>query len=259
MKRLVLLRRMKTVIVVRASDLAAVCGKHPYRDQDDAVREVIARVRGGNRKANEVRAANVLKNVSDDVKAESAKVLGLKVQDTPQLSVDLVTAIQKRAILSSSSTSSNPLPVSLPEQMKPVVEQQLRMAVGTVEETSILELATRTACINPEASAPSSQVQIVDLAVTASGNVVRVVGVCDALDRACVYEIKRRKSKLFHTIPTYERIQLESYLRMYDKMDGALVEYYPEEGFDVHWVERDDSIWEELEMQVVEAFEARGY
>lgn len=140
--------------------------------------------------------------------------------------------------------------------MKPVAEKHMRMAVGTVEETSILDVAKRENKINPSACAPTtSHCERISLGCTSSGIEVEVVGMCDALDKACVYEVKRRKAKLFHTVPEYERIQLESYLRMYNRLDGALVEYHPDEGLGVHWVEQDDSLWEAVEVAVVNALE----
>ena len=62
-------------------------------------------------------------------------------------------------------------------------------------------------------------------------------------------EIKRRAKRLFHEIPLYERIQLETYLRLYGKAEGALAESY-EDDWDVHWVTRDDVLWEDVRVAI---------
>ena len=48
------------VCTIRASDLAAVCGRHPYREQSAEVQRLRALLTGGYRKAQEVRAQQQL-------------------------------------------------------------------------------------------------------------------------------------------------------------------------------------------------------
>ena len=76
-----------------------------------------------------------------------------------------------------------------------------------------------------------------------------VRGQCDAKTEDHILEIKRRARRLFHSIPTYERIQLETYLRIYGKQEGALAESYEEE-LDVHWVTQDDALWEDVKVSI---------
>jgi len=280
-------------IVIRASELAAVAGRHPYKDQADAVREVVARCSVGKRKAEEVKADGLLKDVSVDAKLKSAKVLGVdvsaiekaatlvekeeKIKDLlPQLNVKIVKAVDQHSLAVAKKESTllpalpdevakkEPIPLpALPEEVAPVVEQHMRMAVGTVEETSIFEKAREAFpdSIGEHAVAVSMETNEwptdISMGCTSSGTQVYVTGICDALDRSrdTVFEIKRRRNRLFHRIPLYERVQLEAYMRQYKCLDGALIEYYPEEGVEMHWVERDDHLWSDVEVAVLHAFD----
>ena len=84
-------------------------------------------------------------------------------------------------------------------------------------------------------------------------------GIADGVDAHGKYvvEIKRRRNRLFGTIPTYERVQLEAYMRLYDILDGVLVESYGEE-LGMHWVERDDGLWDDVILAVQMALEEEG-
>lgn len=262
---------------IRASELAAVAGKHPYKKQADAMREVMARCVHGKRKAEEVKAEALLKNVSVESKVKTAKTLGVdvtqienatkhakteaekeeKIKDLlPSFNVTVVKAVDKHSL----DVAKKVLPAneSLPKEVAPLVQQHMRMAVGTVEETSILNMAQERFPEDVGENAVMGEwPDFFSIGRTDSGIEVELTGMCDAIDRSreTVFEIKRRKAHLFHTVPEYERIQLEAYLRLYKCSDGALIEYHPIEGMKIHWVEKDDSLWEDVKVAVLKAIE----
>ena len=75
---------------VRASDLAALAGRHDFRTQEDAVREVWAGATGGRRKEKEVKAERVLRDVPAEVRTEVAQLL--HVPDAPAAIVQALDA-----------------------------------------------------------------------------------------------------------------------------------------------------------------------
>ena len=279
--RVVVGRRLCMRVLIRASELAAVAGRHPYKEQADAVREVMARCTQGKRKAEEVKAGAMLQHASLDSKVEGAKALGVdvskvqaatkhakteeekeeKVKDLlPSFHVEIVKAVDRHSLAVAKKEEAPTL--SLPKEVAPVLEQHLRMAAGTVEEGSILKRAKETFPEEVgEGAVPGNALAWpprLSLGRTSSGVEVQVTGMCDAMDvsRATVFEIKRRKARLFHSIPAYERVQLEAYLRLYGCLDGALLEYHPLEGMQIHWAEKDDHLWGEVEAEVMEAIES---
>ena len=232
---------------VRASDLAALAGRHDFRTQEDAVREVWAGATGGRRKEKEVKAERVLRDVPAEVRTEVAQLL--HVPDAPAA---IVQALDARSLHVAKGDAVPDL--HLPREMAPVVDQHMRMAVGTVEEDAVLDHAKAHFPDDVPAHALYEPgLRRLALGKTDDGNEVELVGVCDAKSDVAVYEIKRRKNKLFGAIPMYERVQLEAYLRLYDRYDGALIEYHPTVGMALHWVERDDQLWESVEVEVLEA------
>ena len=168
------------------------------------------------------------------------------------LKVSLLKEVQGRAL---DVASGRRVGVDAPPVLTSCVPQQLRMATGTVEEESVLDRLKRQvpefASAEPGRGFRTMKLGTVEDAVFDRMRSVRVTGMCDALTNDHIVEIKRRANRLFHSVPTYERIQLEVYLRLYGMDEGALAESYEEEE-DVHWVSRDDELWDEVCGKVLE-------
>jgi len=88
------------------------------------------------------------------------------------------------------------------------------------------------------------------------GNVY-VAGRCDGLtDQGWVLEVKQRRSRLFHRVPVYEKVQCEVYCRMYDAPGAIHVERLTENDNKTTRLPRDDKLWHDI-CQALELFEQR--
>jgi len=265
-------------IVVRASEIAALAGMHEFRTQEDALAEVIAFVKHGKRKRLETKCEASLRGTSEGEVMSCAEELGvagsscrkiklaqreletatesgnierineaevrhdnIKREELPTMKRSIVKSVERRAMdVAKGGGEDAP---TLPSPLRDLGEQHVRMALGTVDESSILERAKQldehlaNAC-------PASMIQ--GEIGKHSGGKVFVRGVADAIDKGkYVVEIKRRRNRIFETVPRYERIQIEAYMRLYDVMDGVLIESFGNE-IKMHWVERDDSLWDDV-------------
>lgn len=293
-------------IVLKASDVAAVAGMHRYKTADDAIAPIVAKLRGGAREAERVRAARALPSMTAQETVQAARGVGVSLppavtaahervevekdalkaasdaavadpqcstnarrveeskkrlreaEDTCRkteercsgdLKVGLLHEVQGRALDVAKGRRGG---VDAPPVLRVCATQQLRMATGTVEEESVLDRLRREVpeFTTAQAGRGFRSLQLGTLEVAGRQHPVRITGSCDALTDSHVVEIKRRANRLFRSVPTYERVQLEVYLRLYERDEGALAESYDGEE-DVHWVSRDDELWADVRAKVL--------
>ena len=256
----------RTRIVVHASDLAAVAGMHEFKEQEDAVRELLQGHRFGKRAREEARAETHFKEVTEEEVVSSARSMGLDVaRPVEEVKRDVVRRVEERAKRvakrmaadgegEDGKEGSGGDEERLPAPLREVASRHVGMARGTEEEGSILSRAAR--CDPHLSTAIRATTKSVDVGECQFGRIV-VRGVADAVDAngKFVVEIKRRRNRLFHSIPVYERVQVEAYMRLYGMLDAVLVESFAGEEMDMHWVERDDDLWDDVVLSVQTALD----
>lgn len=72
-----------------------------------------------------------------------------------------------------------------------------------------------------------------------------ISGYIDGVDNNTLIEIKNRRSRLFKTIPEYECVQLEIYLRMLNLNKAKLIENFNDK-FLEHIYKSDDELWDNI-------------
>lgn len=74
-----------------------------------------------------------------------------------------------------------------------------------------------------------------------------IVGAVDGLlEPDCVIEVKNRTRRLFHTIPNYEKVQIQAYMQLFDRRRAILLECLTSaEGSMINKIEqeKDDEYW----------------
>lgn len=238
-------------IVLNASDIAALAGMHDFKTQEDAVRELLGGHRFGKRRRVIERCETQLKEISEETVVQAAASMGV---DVARPLVDIKTEVVRRVQGDAMNVASGKAAVvDVPAPLRELAARHVGMAKGTVQEGSILE---RAAVQDPHLlTAKPGKMECMDLGSCRLGRMM-LRGVADAVDekRRYVVEVKRRRNRLFGSIPTYERIQLEAYMRLYDILDGVLVESFSD-ALDMHWVERDDQLWDEVVLAVRSAID----
>lgn len=203
----------------------------------------------------------------------------------PEVRTAVVERLNKASIaVATHGAQAAPELAKVPKQAAPIVERFERRAEGTVGEAAILERIKSThhrlrevATVDKCAYLNFGRVPMWSgdsHADTKRGMRLTLCGRCDGLcppekppappDSAdgadatgdvdttkregvggTVLEIKKRKNRFFYSMPQYERVQVEAYMRMYNTRDAAHVQSFG--GVErIEWVEADDDFWSKV-------------
>lgn len=197
----------------------------------------------------EVMVATLAKSVGDAIMTERRTIADV----VGAVKVDVVREVERQAM---AVATKKEVAMRVPAELSQCATAQARMAVGTVEEADVLALAK---VHNPELAHAEAKGGLVRTTIgTVAGHSIVLMGKCDAQscddaghpDGGYVVEIKRRQNRLFKCIPTYERVQLECYMRLNGHHRGCLVECH-DGSLLTHWVDRDDTLWDAVTTEVL--------
>ena len=196
---------------------------HDFKTQEDAVRELLAGHQFGKRRRVEERSETELKEVPEATVKEAAASMGVDVtRPMREVKTEVIRKVSKGAM---DVATGKAAAVEVPAPLQEVAARHVGMAKGTIREGSILGARRHTG--SSLATARPATMTVMDLGHCRRGR-LRLRGIADAVDEKGMYvvEIKRRRNRLFGAIPTWERVQLEAYMRLYGILDGVLVESF---------------------------------
>lgn len=91
------------------------------------------------------------------------------------------------------------------------------------------------------------------------GKMIITGGIDGMLGDDTILEVKNRTRRIFDTVPTYERVQVEIYMRMYDKPKAVLLQFLLQQRephlLKAHVLSRDDELWNKTIVPRLQAVE----
>lgn len=234
-------------LTLYASQLASYVGKHKFKKPHDALQNLWNQVSPSTFLAAHRRNGSLTTDMKlDQILSSNSDVRTILVASERPYETSTEASGAYRSVLDQLDQV-----VTLNEEERAVVMDEARKTVytsfGNAREAPVLEDLQHRGIDCREDPATYRQ-----HLMTVNGIDVIVSGRVDAMssDGKTVIEIKNRVHRLFHRIPTYERIQLETYLRIVPGVDrGVLVECLtrPDHKYvNTFVVTRDDALWDEV-------------
>jgi hypothetical protein len=227
---------MKNIVIV-ASELAIITGHNKYEKIQKSVDSVLNRSGIVKKYIPKSKIEETLLSLTEKDFNNIKKELKLS-SDTPLKEVENVIKKQVMGKSFDSSLSENQSKEKVDEVLKamPVlskclegsVKQDLRMKRGNIKEDNNLN-KTEKKC-NIVITSRNSQMYE-KLLYTDPNGLFQVIlrGKVDGMNDEYVVETKNRTKRLFHTIPDYEKVQLNAYMFMTGKEKSLHIECYNEE------------------------------
>lgn len=227
-------------VVIKASDVAAICGLNRYKPRQEVFDETWKRYKPetftGQTKTDR---ANEALAVSGEAQKVLASALNVRAKNSSEV----------QTIFEEAKTKVNSDPKLNAEQKAEVIEH-LRSKVYTTHGTRS-EDATST---KVEADSGVKWVKdntFYSLPVCSLGDVDFVVtGRIDRIEEGpdgsrTLVEIKNRTNRLFRRVVEYENVQVQVYLQMLGLVHARLVEQYNNQVLS-HAVDRDEEMWDNI-------------
>lgn len=209
---------------IKASDVAAIIGKNPYKTADEIFNERV--------------------KLYFDAHVDTAETLFEKALDKE--TVETQNVIRETLARSKSNILSAPQEIAqLPPQLKEYVQGEIYKNNGTQSES-------KTA----QRFGVDSDAQRYTLPIFRH---VRLVGLIDGrkrVDKESIVEIKNRQKRLFGKVPEYEAIQCQVYMKLTGSKRCTLIEQYRESTNEFQ-LEYDDALWTQEIMPSLVAFAKR--
>ena len=270
---------------IQASNLAAAVGLNPYKKQTEIIEALwrkrnpasfklafetarvkdVKTIRAEDMRASPVAASLTRKALQVANSAKSAEEIfqtGSALRKVVQDSVD--ECVQKKDALEKLIASGGSRP-GLEEDLKQVTDEAARLQTanlnvqseiqktlyttfGTKREVDAISAYEKQTGLNVTRLKSFNSLEIADTDAN-NPNVIITGGVDGLLGDDCILEVKNRTRRLFHKVPMYERVQVEAYMRIFDKSRAVLLEFLLQQApesppvFDVHEVLRDDNLW----------------
>lgn len=219
-------------ICLFSSEFAACLGKNPYVNQYDAIQKVYCRV---NKIEKETPADQVLKELDHSIIEKLHQSIG-EIQDTKQV-VEKIQQIQKDVVNHLNLTPEKK------EILKEYVREKHNTSHGTKSEEKICQNFSETKQIQ------ITKDDIFRKKVLFENDEFRILigGKCDGISQETntIVEIKNRMKKLFRYIPEYEKIQIYTYMYIYEIHQAKLIENYRGKTLE-HHLEYNDEYFQEL-------------
>jgi len=237
-------------IVLYASEIAALAGRHPYKPRREALLAVIKRFAPDTYAERNFESTEDIANKILERSTELKKHINT-IKETTKNITDVVTAVT-----SSTEMLKACLPNANPEESKVVADK--------IRSTAFTSLGT-----NCESKVYAKLPKLLGIEVTKTDALLkRQIGIlpktktplliCGRLDAlgidGTVVEIKNRVRRLFGHVPEYERIQVLTYLFLSGSKEGFLVEAFNDQCAS-YKVLLDDEEWESIKNSVISGIE----
>lgn len=206
-----------TSIYLSTSQVAAYLSKHPYKTRNEAMLELLKKVRP------DIYAAKCTEHNFVD----EANLMAQVCERTPGLDSFLressASTRTPEAVLSNASKALSHCSEEDAQSIKKVVSSTFNTSLGINKESAVLESVRRH--FDAEVEVDESLYKKL-LKTTPDGTQWYLCGRVDALvpSTRTVIEIKNRVNRLFNRVLTYEKIQVQCYIYLLDFDRGCLVE-----------------------------------
>jgi hypothetical protein len=213
----------KVPICIHASAFAAFLGKHPYTKHHEAFEKVwhraspltFAAALARHGKCTAQQELERLKTTRPEISRslETAARVGTLATET--------TAVTDATTMLAADVDSLGLSTHEAALVKDEIRKELFTHYGTTKEESVIEIVRREMDMDVREDTALHAATF----TTPGGTTWKLVGRIDGItvDGSTIIEVKNRMRRLFMTLPEYERIQVESYLRLIGSADRALV------------------------------------
>ena len=217
-------------IKVNASNVASLIGKNPFKNQQDALNEVLL---DNGLMQEDVEATELIEEIQSICKAETDLVCQSKTSS--ELEANIRVYEQKVKEITQAKGESDTSPVVLHALSMAVKERGTR-----IEEQSTNKLETSSGVPIHSRNA-SCYVHCIP------GSSIVIAGRTDGLQgEDTVIETKTRR-RFWKSPPEYDLIQLRCYMKLTNRKVGMLNECFPDGSNRVTKIEWSDSLWSEIE------------
>lgn len=248
--------KQSNIMLIHASEIAACIGKNPYQSRKDMLSTIFKRTF-----QSKYEAQSTIVTKEDTV----AALISTKTKSDPAVKNAIETIIKSDAnacaatVLEVVAQSAVILKASVlltPHELDIIQEHCKSTAFkshGTVkEETSMRKLGDLFGTLVKNNSYEKRRIPKAPFALFIGG---RNDGIASALEsdedqRDILVEIKNRMRRLFNKVVDYEKVQIMSYMYIFEMERAKLVERFGEE-VAVHDVLFDDGMWMEVEAGLI--------
>ena len=243
-----LLCKMNSRIVLKASDVAAILGRHQYKPRQDVLNDLWKKYapQTFTGKTKKDKAEEAL-SVSSEAQAVLATALNTKAKDSHDVQKIYSEALEKV----NSDTKLN-------ATQKAEVAEHLRSKVytthGTRSEDSTshkVEAEENVKWVKDNAFYTHDVCELGEKKFVVVGKIDRIEERPDG--SKVLVEIKNRTNRLFRKVPEYEMIQVQVYLQMLGLVHARLVEQYNNQVLS-HDITRDEEMWQNVIVPGLEEF-----
>jgi PD-(D/E)XK nuclease superfamily len=237
-----------THIVIKASQVAAIIGKHRYKPRNEVFDEIWQKYASSTftGKTKKDKAEEIL-SLSDNAQGALEFALSINAKDSSE--VQKIFTQAKKAINSDSKLSST---------QKAEVLEHVRSKVYTTHGTRSEDKTSDKVSVDEKVTLVRDE-QFYSLPIcTLDSNHFVLVGKIDRIEEnpdgsRTLVEIKNRTNRLFRQVVVYEYIQVQVYLQMLGLVNARLVEQYNNQVLS-HPITRDEDMWTNEIMPGIEAF-----
>lgn len=198
-------------INIKASDVAAICGKNPYKSKEEIFNERINTYFGTTLSTEKTRFDDALSKEDHKTKVKVEEILN-KSKDTPLITNDEIKDI--------------------PETIKEYVKHEIYKNNGTLGE----DKTRSTFSVQTDKSRYTMPIY----------KNIRLVGYIDGrTENGRIVEIKNRQNRLFGRVPEYERIQVQVYMKLTGTHTCMFIEQYKDKTNEFV-IEFNESDWQNI-------------
>jgi hypothetical protein len=239
---------MNSRIVLKASDVAAILGRHQYKPRQEVLNDLWkkyspATFTGKTKKD----VAEEALSVSSEAQAVLASSLTVKAKDSLEVQKIYKEAVQK--------VNSD---MKLNATQKADVIEHLRSRVYTTHGTRSEDKTAEKVAVQENVSWVKDNAFYTHDVCELGDKKFVVVGKIDRIEERpdgskVLVEIKNRTNRLFRKVPEYEMIQVQVYLHMLGLAHARLVEQYNNQVAS-HEITRDEEMWQNVIVPGLEEF-----
>ena len=247
---------MKTIHLI-ASDLAKLTGHNTYEPLQNTIDKILVR---NNLSTKYIPKSNLEQQLLELPSDEILKMkMELKVRVDASVT-DMAQEIQKRFVATAYNTklSETKSKQIVDEKLKGTfsqlndsVKKDLRMTRGVKKETRNLNTIQK----QTGAKIGQRNSKLYEKILYSNDRYeINIRGKVDGITDGYIVESKNRTSRLFNTLRTYERVQLEGYMFLTGLNKSILTEHYDDTSNTIHCV-HDELFWNECIKRIIEFIE----
>ena len=237
-------------IYLNASEIASLINKNKYNSQEDAIHDVLCRIKKekNNNDLNKLTAINknellellelfTKKKLINEENYKTYKNTLINTNETniTQISKNILDNVSETAINTKNTNNSKKIENSIKTNIKNVVKNKNITLVenyinghinknrGIVNENKIINIYEKKNNIKIKEN--NSKLYKMKLFTIDIYNIY-ICGKIDGIIDNTLIEIKNRRNRLFEFIPVYEQIQTEIYFRLTNLENGKLIQNY---------------------------------